>query len=66
MTDIAKLRLVKQSKADLQKLLADSVERASTVKAIDAMLERWDIWPAAKHALLELRETISRGEHVKT
>jgi len=65
MTDIAKLRLVKRSKDDLQKLLADSVERASTVKAIDAMLERWEIWPAAKHALMELRETIQRGRHVR-
>jgi len=65
MTDIAKLRLVKRSKDDLAKLIADSVERASTVKAIDAMLERWDVWPAARHALMELRETIQEGRHIR-
>jgi len=65
MTDIAKLTLVKRSKDDLQKLLADSVERASTVKVIDAMLERWYLWPTAVHALRELRETIEAGRHVE-
>jgi hypothetical protein len=65
VTDIAKLHLVKRSKDDLQKLLADSVERASTVKVIDAMLERWHLWPTAVHALRELRETIESGRHVR-
>lgn len=48
---------------DLTERLATSVERRATLKAIDSVAERWELWPAAMHALRELRDIVAGGRH---
>lgn len=63
MADIAKLKLVKVTPDDLTERLATSVERQATLKAIDSLAERWELWPTAVYALRELREIVAGGRH---